>query len=549
MPYLLAALAIALAYVIGSVPFAYLIVRWKKGIDIRTFGSGNVGATNAGRILGFRYFLIVFALDLAKGYLPTWGFPELLKTYTGVEIAGLNVLIAVATILGHNYTLFLRFRGGKGVATSLGAVTALDSVASVGAAAVFLIVLLMTRYVSMGSVLGGVAFAVVHFARVDDPWSREHFLMSVAVIGLLAMLIARHRQNLVRIGAGTESKVSFRKKKPAPPQGKIGPVALLLLAAVGAGIGVTYYTTKAQSVDCGAFSLKAVDRVGTGHQRAERVLFLDEGRRLAVTCPRYNRVQMYRVDSRDQMILELDFEVEGKPVALASHGKRLFVLQRPSGDARHVEEGYLEIFDRTGKPLGSKIRIGFDPDDLAVTSDGAWAYVLNSGNAEGESNRPDPAILSIRLGGDVPAVIDRREFSGPGDDPERLRLAEDAKTLAVSIRGSDRRVEIAVNERGEFAKVPRAVSPISPGVVGREFAIEPRGPRFFATVPDDSAVEVFDAGTSRSLGRLPLRGAANLSPVRPMGIDYSAERGLIAVGSRNGAVHLVKIEEERSARR
>ena len=578
MPYLLAVFAIALAYVIGSIPFAYLIVRWKKGIDIRTFGSGNVGATNAGRILGFRYFLIVFVLDLAKGFLPAWGFPALLKTYANVDLPGLNVLIGVAAILGHNYTLFLRFRGGKGVATSLGAVTALDAVASAGAAAMFVIVLLMTRYVSMSSVLGGVAFALVHFASVDDPWGREHIVMSVAVIGLLAMLIVRHRKNLIRIGAGTEPKVSFRKnqKKNGPPQGKIWPAALLAIATIGVGIGAAVYATRPQRADCGAFSLAAVSRVGTGHQRAERVLFLDDGNRIAVTCPRYNRVQIYRIDAEYHMILELDRELDGKPVALASQGRRLFVLQRPSGDARHVEEGYLEIFDRSGAPLGSKIRVGFDPDDLAVTRDGAWAYVINSGHAEGEANRPDPSILSIRLTGDVPAVIDRRAFSGPGDDPDRLRLSDDEKALVVSLRGSLRKAEVEIGKRGalrverfeSLERFPlacaglaemgtgtsktRSQSPfppdlrrLPPSAGNAEFAFEARERRLFATVPDGSAVEVFDIGTSRSLGRLPLRGAANLSPVRPMGIDFSVERGLIAVGSRNGAVHLVKIEEKR----
>lgn len=579
MPYPLAAIAITLAYVIGSIPFAYLIVWWKKGIDIRTFGSGNVGATNAGRILGFRYFVIVFLLDLAKGFLPTWGFPELLKSQGYQVLAGLSVLVGIAAILGHNYTMFLKFRGGKGVATSLGAVSALDGIAAAGSALTFLVVLLMTRYVSMGSVLGGIVFAAIHFARTPNPWSREHVLMSCTVIGLLAMLIVRHRKNLVRIGAGTEPKVSFRKKKAEPPRGRIWVGALLIVAAVGVVLGAVVYTTRTQVLDCGSIRLSAVSRVGTGHQRAERVLFLDEGKRLAVTCPRYNRVQIYRVDTSDQLTLERDLSVEGKPVALASHADRLFVLQRPSGDARHVEEGYLEIFDREGRPVGSKTRIGFDPDDLVVTKDGAWAFVVNSGHAEGESNRPAPAILSIRLSQKTPQVVDRLEFSGKGDDPERLTLSEDGLRVAVGLRGSNRVAEVEVGDRGSlrakrFVRQDAGAMPIlfaarnpshpsdpsqegrepergsdsgeilPPGLGEREFSGEPHELHIFATAPDESAIEVFDVRTRQSLGQLPLRGTANLGPIRPMGIAYNAERGLIAVGSRNGAVHLVKIERQ-----
>src|SRR5262245_3425733 len=124
MTVLLSAAAIVLAYLIGAIPFGYLVAKLARGIDIRTVGSGNVGATNVGRVLGFRYFLLVMVLDLLKGLLPTIGFPEVVARLTGADVSGLAVLVALATILGHNYPIYLKLRGGKGVATSLGALLA-----------------------------------------------------------------------------------------------------------------------------------------------------------------------------------------------------------------------------------------------------------------------------------------------------------------------------------------------------------------------------------------------------------------------------------------
>ena len=114
-------LAVLAAYLIGSIPFGYLTARLVKGIDIRTVGSGNLGATNVGRVLGPRYFWLVLALDALKGFGPTWAFPELLRQRADSVPPDLPVLIALATILGHTFPVYLKFRGGKGVATSLGA--------------------------------------------------------------------------------------------------------------------------------------------------------------------------------------------------------------------------------------------------------------------------------------------------------------------------------------------------------------------------------------------------------------------------------------------
>src|SRR4051795_11909888 len=169
MTALVAVLAVIVSYLIGAIPFAYLVAYWAKGIDIRTVGSGNVGATNVGRVLGFRFFLLVFALDVLKGLLPTLGIPRAVTMLAGREVPELAVLVALATILGHNFPVYLKFRGGKGVATSLGALLALDAVASAAAAVGFVVFLLITRYVSLSSLLGGLVFAAAHFVRTDQP--------------------------------------------------------------------------------------------------------------------------------------------------------------------------------------------------------------------------------------------------------------------------------------------------------------------------------------------------------------------------------------------
>jgi glycerol-3-phosphate acyltransferase PlsY len=209
-PTVLAVLAIVAAHLIGAIPFAYLLVWWARGIDIRTVGSGNVGATNAGRLLGFRFFLLIFALDFLKGFLPTWGLPRLVDP-SGTAVPSLPVFVALATILGHNFPVYLRFRGGKGVATSLGALSALDPAASLAAFVGFVACLAVSRYVSLSSVVGGLVFAAAHFTRAADAWSGRGLAMSLATLGLLVMLIYRHRKNFARIAAGTEPKVHLRR--------------------------------------------------------------------------------------------------------------------------------------------------------------------------------------------------------------------------------------------------------------------------------------------------------------------------------------------------
>ncbi len=563
-------IAAVLGYFFGAIPFAYLIVRARKGIDIRTIGSGNVGATNAGRLLGFRYFLLVFALDISKGLLPTLLLPRLAEYLAGTELPSLPVFVALTTILGHNFPIYLRFRGGKGVATSLGALFALDPFASAATASAFLVFVLITRIVSLSSVMAGIVFVLVHFSTTEHPWSRRELAMSVVTIGLLGMLIMRHRANFVRIWQGTEPRISFRKKRN-PPGGRVVVAALIPLALLATtGAFVAYKAKQTPTLQCGPLTLATGTRVNTGHQRSERLVFLDNERLLAVACPRYNRVMLYRVNDHTNLELVRDIALEGRPVALCPTDDRLYVLQRPIADARHLEPGYWQTFDFQGQPIGSTFPVGYDPDDMALSADGQTAWVVLSGNAEGETNRPDPELIAVDLDGTEAVVKGRLTFDRPDDDPERITLSARGDVAAVVLLGSNEVASIDLSDphqprlagRSELPalEVPYAsalgddwiMMPVDSDresvVLNRNDASASPASRFLVTtLPGDSALEVVHAAQHRSLGRLPLHGSFNLGSVIPTGIATAPARGLLAVAERAGGVRLISVRWNHAA--
>jgi acyl phosphate:glycerol-3-phosphate acyltransferase len=194
------------SYLLGSIPFGYLAGRL-AGVDIRKTGSGNVGATNVVRVLGKRYGYPVFALDVLKGFgavkismllapgrPPEWNSPEIF-----------GIFAAIFSVLGHLYPPWLKFKGGKGVATSAGALLALTPLATIIAAAIWVVVFWATRYVSLASVVAAIAlpFVVILVRSNEQNTVRPLFYSSACVA---TIVVWRHRSNLSRLMRGTEPR-------------------------------------------------------------------------------------------------------------------------------------------------------------------------------------------------------------------------------------------------------------------------------------------------------------------------------------------------------
>ena len=202
------------AYMLGSIPFGFLIAK-ACGKDIRTLGSGNIGATNVFRSVSKPLGILTFALDFLKGLCGVTAIPALAARCAGVEAGGmaLAVFCGALTVAGHNWTCFLGFKGGKGVATSAGLLLGL-SPAGVGLAFVaWLATFLTSRYVSVASITAAVVLAIA----VWPLHLNDQGLWFPCVLTLLALLaIWKHRSNIARLRAGTESRFHFGKKGQPP---------------------------------------------------------------------------------------------------------------------------------------------------------------------------------------------------------------------------------------------------------------------------------------------------------------------------------------------
>ena len=195
-------------YLIGSVPTGYLLGK-SRGLDIRQHGSGNIGATNVWRVMGRNWGLLAFASDFLKGFLPLY----LLRTLSFAEggswlVALLLVICGLAAIIGNNYTPWLGFKGGKGIATSAGVLGALMPPVLGVALSLWIIATLVTRMVSVGSILAAASLAPLAYYFYPGQWI---YFGLACLAGLLALL--RHRSNIQRLLAGTESRIEFGSKK------------------------------------------------------------------------------------------------------------------------------------------------------------------------------------------------------------------------------------------------------------------------------------------------------------------------------------------------
>jgi len=214
-------LLIAGSYLFGSTPFGLLLARWFGGIDIRKHGSGNIGATNVGRVMGFRWFVAVFVLDGLKGLLPTglalaWASAGEPPT---VSMAG-PVLVGLAAVLGHMFPCWLGFRGGKGVATALGVVLMLAPLASLITAGIFGLTFALWRTVSVSSILAAISFAVLQMLLLKPhPWTAQLWPLGVFSLLVPGLIVYRHRSNLVRLWRGEE--LGFKQKQEEVPQSDV----------------------------------------------------------------------------------------------------------------------------------------------------------------------------------------------------------------------------------------------------------------------------------------------------------------------------------------
>lgn len=196
-----------IAYLLGAIPTGYLLARI-KGVDIRKVGSGNIGATNVYRCIGKSWGILTFVLDFLKGYLPAVIFPILYQRW-GVEISGahLSLLCGCLAVIGHNWPVYLRFRGGKGMATGAGALLGFAPLAMLIGVICWLVFFLATRYVSLASILAAVLIVACSW------WFyRGQILIPIALSVMGVIVIWRHKTNLQRLLAGTEYRFEFKKK-------------------------------------------------------------------------------------------------------------------------------------------------------------------------------------------------------------------------------------------------------------------------------------------------------------------------------------------------
>ena len=204
-------LLILISYLIGSFPTAIVAGKWLKSIDIREHGSGNAGATNVFRVLGWKAGVTVLLIDMFKGFAPVWW---LTPPNTDADMFVLfQISIGIAAIAGHIWTVFARFRGGKGVGTAAGVFLALQPVPVLLCLLSFIIIVAITRYVSLGSMISAALLPVFILLRkqvLDEPVSL--LIMGLSIV-LAILIIFMHRENIVRLRAGNENKLSFSGKK------------------------------------------------------------------------------------------------------------------------------------------------------------------------------------------------------------------------------------------------------------------------------------------------------------------------------------------------
>ncbi len=215
-------LIIILSYLVGSIPSGILISRAVGKIDIRDHGSGNIGGTNVFRILGWKYGLLVLVLDALKGVFTVVVVARLyyadflfIQPVTSLDFTLVQLIAGIIAVIGHVFTVFAGFKGGKGVATGLGVLLVMATIDLLIAIGLFIILVWLFRYVSLGSMLGTISIPItlsirkyIFGASIEGYWTLLPFLVLIAVLVVLT-----HLANISRLVKGTEHKIEFKKAK------------------------------------------------------------------------------------------------------------------------------------------------------------------------------------------------------------------------------------------------------------------------------------------------------------------------------------------------
>lgn len=198
------------AYLIGSIPTALIISRKFFGIDIRDYGSGNMGATNTFRVLGSKYGTIVMICDILKGMaaVALYNFiPYYLNQGSGLDRTNFMIGLGLAAVLGHVFPIWANFKGGKGVATLFGMILAIQPVIAISCVGVFLLVLYLTRFVSLSSILAGLMLPV----SVLWIWNEHEILYRIFALFVAVLIIVTHQKNIGKLLRGVESRIPIFK--------------------------------------------------------------------------------------------------------------------------------------------------------------------------------------------------------------------------------------------------------------------------------------------------------------------------------------------------
>ncbi len=204
---LLVLLGPLLSYLVGSIPFGYLIVRMREGRDIRASGSGNIGATNVARTAGPVAGIITLLLDVGKGFVPVW----MMAHATNREDPAMLMGAALMVVIGHMFPVWLKFKGGKGVATGVGAFVLICWQAVAAATVVWILVVAVWRYVSLGSIIAAASLPLFTF-RLYAPPGEPPLVVSVGTTLIAVLIIVKHKDNIRRLVAGNENRLKLGKR-------------------------------------------------------------------------------------------------------------------------------------------------------------------------------------------------------------------------------------------------------------------------------------------------------------------------------------------------